>query len=171
MRPARGPNRASLLRCHKPPGYRPYPLDASECDVFDSGCMQDAGIDVISQAIEANNWCSHTSLPLPRPRSASRSARSSSLGNAFLIRDGAAKMPIGEISPFDRSPFVTSDRTSLTFAGGFATCRPRNKKDESHFVFLSHPSDGALLEWRCRPRHRVGMDLSTRLLPRGQRTR
>ena len=48
---------------------------------------------------------------------------------------------------------------------------PRNTKDESRFVFLSYPIDAVLLEWRYRPRHRVGMDLSTRLLPGGQRTR
>ena len=40
-------------------------------------------------------------------------------------------MSIGEISPFDRSPFVTSGRTSLTLAGGchllFAGTRQMNR--------------------------------------------
>ena len=58
----------------------------------------------------------------------------------------SVKMAIAEISPFDRSPFVTSGRTSITFLGGFATCRPRNTNDESRFVFLSCPSDAVLLE-------------------------
>src|SRR3954465_11028922 len=79
------------------------------------------------------------------------------------------KMPIGKKSQFDRIPFVTSARTSLTLPANLPPA-VRNPTDEARLVFLSYPSD-VLLEWRWRPRHRIGMDLSTRLLRRRPRER